>query len=299
MPEADLESIEHGQEIVKSVGIPPQPEIVLQVNDEINQDEPDFKKIADLVNKDVSLAAKAIKIVNSPYFGLLKPVQSIGQAISLLGLKNFYKIIVASSLQEALSSDKLNENLMSRFWDHSFLVASISELVAKKAHSDSPTPGEFTELLENAYPLGLFHDCAIPLMLKKFPDYKDMAQDALNGTWSAEAPTTIGEEAQYSTSHSAIGYIVAKSWQLNEHVCEAIRHHHDPEITKHEDLTRRKLIANLLLAECIVEIFTIGNSADIEDSLASLPEEFLFELDLGVDDIPNIRERIARILEEL
>ena len=68
MAEADLESIERGREIVKSVGIPAQPEVVLKVNDEINQPEPDFKKIADLVNKDVSLAAKAVKIVNSPFF---------------------------------------------------------------------------------------------------------------------------------------------------------------------------------------------------------------------------------------
>ena len=178
-------------------------------------------------------------------------------------------------------------------------MASVSELVAKKAYSDSLTPGEFKDLLDHAYPLGLFHDCAIPLMMKKFPDYVDVAPIALNGTWSAEEPATKVEEDRYSTGHCAIGYIVAKSWQLNENICEAIRHHHDPQITLHEDLNRRRLVANLLLAECIVEILTLGNSADIEDNLADLPDELLFELDLGKDDIPNIREGISRVLEEL
>lgn len=298
MIEYDEESIKRAADIARSIDIPPQPGIVIKVSEEVRQADPDLRKLTDLVTKDVSLAAKALKIVNSPFFGLRQPARSISQAISLLGLNNFSRIVVASSLEEALDFKGLDPEAMARFWRHSLLVASVSDLIARKVYSSSPTPTEFKHLLDHAYTLGLFHDCAIPLMMKKFSEYRLVIAPALRGMWSADGEGVQAEEVTYGASHCTIGYIVARSWRLDPDVCECIKHHHDHHIGAHDDLVRRRLLANLLLAECTIEILTEGNSSEIEENLAALPEELIFELDLGKDDIPNIREKITAILDE-
>ncbi len=298
MLENDADSIKRAGDIAKSIEIPPQPGIVIKVNEEVRQADPDLKKLTDLVNKDVALAAKALKIVNSSFFGLRQPAKSISQAISLLGLNNFSRIVVASSLEESLNFKGLDKEAMARFWRHSLLVASVSDLIARKVYSSSPTPAEFKHLLDHAYTLGLFHDCAIPLMMKKFSDYSDCIPTALAGIWSAQQSEVHSEEMKYGASHCTIGYIVAKSWRLDPDICECIKHHHDHHVSDHDDLNKRRLLANLLLAECTVEILTEGISSEIEDNLSALPEELIFELDLGKDDIANIREKISAIVDE-
>ncbi|MCH7677428.1 HDOD domain-containing protein, partial [candidate division KSB1 bacterium] len=58
------------KKIFASIQFPSQPQILINIRQEINKPEPEFKTIAQLVNQDLALTAKVIKVVNSSFFGL-------------------------------------------------------------------------------------------------------------------------------------------------------------------------------------------------------------------------------------
>jgi hypothetical protein len=59
--------------LVKSIGIPPRPAVLIELQKELDKDDPDLRTVARLVAGDVALTASMLRIVNSPAFGLSRP----------------------------------------------------------------------------------------------------------------------------------------------------------------------------------------------------------------------------------
>ena len=75
----------------------------LQMLQEINSPEMDFRKIEDLIKREVSVSYKLLRYINSAFFGLRRKVESIRQALALLGERNIKKwisLIALSSMGE-------------------------------------------------------------------------------------------------------------------------------------------------------------------------------------------------------
>ncbi|HCX65250.1 MAG TPA: hypothetical protein DHN33_08585 [Eubacteriaceae bacterium] len=60
---------------------------------ELNEQEPDYDRLAELVEQDVNLSYKFLKITNSPIFYLKMPIASIRQALVYLGIKEIRRFI--------------------------------------------------------------------------------------------------------------------------------------------------------------------------------------------------------------
>ncbi|HHY53609.1 MAG TPA: HDOD domain-containing protein [Clostridiales bacterium] len=65
---------------------------------EISKPEVEFQVLANIIKNDVALTAKTLRLVNSPYYGVLHEVKSIGQALALLGLNELQRWLIYSSL---------------------------------------------------------------------------------------------------------------------------------------------------------------------------------------------------------
>jgi EAL and modified HD-GYP domain-containing signal transduction protein len=72
------------------------------------QREVDFRRMEDIIEKDVSLTYKLLKFMNSPLFGFKQKIGSLRQAIALLGQKGIKKWIALMSLKE-ISGNKPEE----------------------------------------------------------------------------------------------------------------------------------------------------------------------------------------------
>ena len=53
-------------EMVKEIGIPPCPAVLADFTAEANKEDPDFRRLSHLINRDVALAASVLKTINSP-----------------------------------------------------------------------------------------------------------------------------------------------------------------------------------------------------------------------------------------
>ncbi|MDD5329828.1 MAG: HDOD domain-containing protein [Sulfuricella sp.] len=231
---------EAAEKVINSIKIPPRPTVIGELLRERSRPNPDMRKIAQLIAKDIALSAAMLKTVNSPYFGLRSKIDSPQQAVMVLGLGNVANVITALSLKSAIGKQVRLE----RFWDSAERVAEICAFIAGRMPDISR---------DMAYMFGLFHDCGIPLLMQKFPDYLDALK--LANAESVRSFTDI-EDERYATNHATLGYLLARSWALADDICEAILSHHDLSVLTSPDAlpgATRGLIAVVRVAEHIAD----------------------------------------------
>ena len=236
-------STEQIQQALLGISVPPQPQIMVDLQMEQYMPEPDLNAIARLIGQDPGLAGALLKIVNSPYFGLENRIISIQQAVNLLGCNTVINLINAQSIKGEMSDETIVT--LNRFWDSAQNVAMTCLTLAKRIGYQPA---------DEAYALGLFHNCGIPLMLKRFPQYMAVLEQAYA---SADVKVRVidGENDQLATNHAVVGYYVAKSWNLPLHICDAIAQHHNVQGVFDEEVSGdsklKTLLAILKMAEHI------------------------------------------------
>ena len=240
------------QQSLQGISVPPQPQIMVDLQMEQYMPDPDLEVIAKLISQDPGLSGALLKIVNSPYYGLSNKITAIQRAVNLLGSRSIINLINAQSIKGELNDDAIVT--LNRFWDTAQDVAMTCLTLAKRVGVQAG---------DEAYALGLFHDCGIPLMLKKFPDYMKVLEQAYANA-SAECRVVDTENKQYNTNHAVVGYYTAKSWRLPEHVTQAIANHHNALAIFSDESCRNTPLKNLLailkMAEHICASFRVLGS---------------------------------------
>jgi len=205
--------IQVDQKLMQGLVIPPRPEVVTVLFEEMKHNEPDLVRVAKAISADVGLAGAMLKAVNSPVFGLTRKAKSVNQAVNLLGLRNVKNIATSLVMRQALYGAE--PPMLQRFWDTADKVAALSIYLARKLRG---IPSD------EAYTYGLFHDCGIPLLMGRFPNYREVL---LTANQTADRSFVAVEEEALGTHHCVVGYFLARSWGLGEDLCQAILLHHD------------------------------------------------------------------------
>lgn len=195
-----------------NIPLPPQPEVLRKVLEEYRQSTPDLPRIAALISGDLSLSAAVLQAVNSPLFGLTHSVVSIQQAISLLGLRWVLMLVRAVAFRDAWGDTAEH----ARFWDTNNDVAALGLILARRLVTVDP---------EEVYAFCLFHDGGMLVMMRRFPDYKNL----LARVNRSEADIQTDEEnSRYGMDHAELGFLLGYTWNLPPHLCRAIMVHHLP-----------------------------------------------------------------------
>jgi len=234
------------EQIIKTNDIPPRPLIIDRIRAAMSQNVLDFRQVGQLISADVSLAAGLIKTANSPYFGFQSRARSVQDALMMLGLDVTSRAVAAISLRKAFP----NSGHYERFWDASARIAALSGWLAQRV----PKP---KLRADDAYTFGLFRDCGIVILLRRFPAY---AQTLTRANKDNERRFTVVEQQDFPSDHTMLGCLLAQNWWLPEEICQAIRHHHDPSaIDMFESglpLASRYLVAVSQTAEHILQQLT-------------------------------------------
>jgi HD-like signal output (HDOD) protein len=277
-------SAEYIQQVLQGISVPPQPQIMVDLQMEQVMPSPDLRAIAKLIGQDPGLSGALLKLVNSPFFGLANRIASIQQAVNLLGCNTVINLINAQSIRGELTDEAIVT--LNRFWDTAQDVAMTSLTLAKRIGYHSP---------DEAYTLGLFHNCGIPLMIKRFPNYMTVLEEAYASA-TGERRVVDTENRLLNTNHAVVGYFTAKSWNLPLHLCEAIASHHNALAIFTEDSSRdaqlKTLLAILKMAEHICEShLVLGNQPD-DHEWHSIEQLVLEYVGLSEYDFENLRESI-------
>lgn len=229
-------------DVLQGMVIPPRPAVLADLQMELQSEEPDMRRVARLAMADVALTAALLKTVNSAAFALPRKVESVDQALSMMGLKRVVAVITTIVLKRAVRTDGPN---LTRFWDVASKRSFALSRLARKVGGVDVDLGQV---------FGLFCDVGIPMLMQRFPDYaatlKRCDQEDL-------LPFTEIERQSHGTDHAFIGAIMAKSWGISPIVVQAIRHSHDPKVFQDPNMQPAsiRLIAFNLIAELSIQRF--------------------------------------------
>ena len=262
------------EKLLSGIDIPPCPAILADIQRELEKDTQDQREVARLIGQDVALSGHVMLVANSPAFSGSNKVASIAQALNILGTRHLFNLVVSQLLKVSLSGGASMP--MERFWETSALTARLSAELARRLRGVRP---------DVAYTFGLFHDCGIALLMKRFPQVRAVLAEA---NASEEQRFTDVEDQHLGTNHAVVGYFLARRWHLPAEVADAVLYHHDYAAFDTADLlssTSRMLIAITVLAEHIIRL-RAGDHVYQEWNKALPYACQLFGLSLGaVDDL--------------
>jgi HD-like signal output (HDOD) protein len=214
--------------LIKSIRIPPRPSLLADLQRELGADDPSPDAIGRIVASDVGMSGALLKLANSAVYGGRRKAKSIEQAILFLGINQVAALMTGLLARQAIP---VNSAALANFWDLSTRRAHAMVFLTRRLRMGEPDVAHTRALL-----------------MDRFKDY-----EATYGAASMEAhrPFTDLENERHSTSHAAMGCLLARNWGLSDHVAWAILHHHDFAVIDDAATAGpvRSLIALSLLAE--------------------------------------------------
>ncbi len=284
--------------LLEKVGIPRQPQVVLDLVDEVKRPETDYAKIAEILEKDIAMSAQVLSLCNAPFFGLRQKKNTIKEALAVIGVKNLKKCVLASALHDAFKNDRVQQNDFDAFFEHSLLIAQACQHVAKHIGTLDEDTGIDPD---EAYLVGLFHDCAMPIISKKHPEYFTILREELK---DKNHSMTAIEEQHFMTNHCIAGAFVTKAWKFSSLIYEPIRFHHGAKLSKQIPQKIRSMVSILKLSETMV-YHEIHEEAEVADpycfhfSSEKDLERVRIELGIGPEKFEDIREGINDIIHQV
>jgi len=194
--------------------IPSPPQLLFDIERTLSDPDANTNKLTQLIKGDAGLTASIFELSSSPSYGAGVEVKTLEGALLRLGQNELLNITRGALLKKAIGG---NGPMLERFWERSQAIAQISAALALR----NGVKWSF----DTAYLAGLFHDCGVPILMQRFPDYGKAI-----GLEKIEAWTNLyQEDARLGADHSLVGYFIAHNWHLPEDICKAILYHHRPD----------------------------------------------------------------------
>ena len=229
------------QALVRDIGIPARPQLLVDMQQELERDDPSLKRVADIAGSDVALSAALLKYANSPLMGLSRRADTVDQAFQLLGFAQCQAIFTEIVLRKLLPATGPG---FVRFWDVSAKRARAMTYLARTRRVVPPA-------LAHTY--GLFVELGIAILLQRFPGRNGYVT-TLEKCNVHEGSITALEQSIHGVDHALVGALTARTWGVSQTAVLATRLHHEysswmgpmpPQV--------RELVALGLVCETIIQ----------------------------------------------
>ena len=181
----------------------------------IDADE-DISVISGKIERDHSVAAKALHIVNSAYYGV--KTGSVKKAVSFLGLHSTRGLILSTSVMDAFEVRGNGKRFAENVWAHSFLANRMLQAILRHRMQ----PAEF----QMACSAGLLHNIGIVFLMRHDPGrYLELVAESLS---NPDMTLSDLEKDRFGFTHAEAGGYLLQWWNLPFPAVEAALYHCDP-----------------------------------------------------------------------
>lgn len=217
--------------------LPVLPQATLRLLEAANSPDSTATDVAKIIEAEPSLAARALKMANSPFYGRGGQVSTILNAVVVLGLKTIRSLALTvwtHTLRAQLGTAE-GLLLLSPLLGHGLATGVVAGMLATRHQH---------QLAEDAYLAGLLHDIGrVALVAQLGADYRDAI---LVPALRAGRPLHEQENALLGFDHSALGAALLSSWTLPRFIVDVVAHHHDKSIIAESQF----LVAAVALSDC-------------------------------------------------
>ncbi|MHC4728259.1 MAG: HDOD domain-containing protein [Planctomycetota bacterium] len=262
-----MEIVEKDVMIKKAGDLKVLPFVARKMLDTIGKEMATIDELGNIIEKDQTIAARILKIANSPFYGLRSEVTSINHAILILGLRTIRSLVLSVSTRSIYKRFGITEQ---KIWEHSVGAAIASKIISG---------GLGNEITEISFTGGLMHDIGKVIMNNESPD---VFSEVMMKTYNDGVDATTAEEDIYGYNHSEVGSKVAEKWGLATTLVEIIDKHHLANC-KLEEIGDKLLagsIASVNLADYVCRFQGIGyRESDDTIVLHELPSAVFLKID--------------------
>jgi HD-like signal output (HDOD) protein len=110
--------------------LPSQPALYHQLVTELQNNEPNMKRLAEIISKDIAMTAKVLQLANSAYFNITEKVTNPQRAITILGLNTTKSLALCSNVFSEFENRLNIPETICNLWDHSMVVSSLARKIA-------------------------------------------------------------------------------------------------------------------------------------------------------------------------
>lgn len=213
--------------------LPPAPEVLPKLVKIMQDPDTDSNDVVQLIQTDPSIVTGVLRLSNSGAYSPASPVTDLHDAVSMLGIKEVYRIVnlVTSGdyLDGALPSMDIRKGGL---WEHCLAVALVMDIIARDISDMEGLP----------YTLGLLHDIG-KLMIHLGAGEKYV--DVFKTVETERMSICKAEEKSLGFDHAFAGAKVLEDWGFPEEVCIPIQYQYSPnDAPKFKELTGALHIAN-------------------------------------------------------
>lgn len=264
--------------IMTTGDLPPMPMVATKVIQLVESGKANAEEIARAISSDPAVSARVLKISNSAFYGRQRKIQTLSDAVVILGHNTLKGLVVAASLKEIYKPGGLTENML---WEHSFGAGVAARLIAAHSHSVGA---------DEAFLAGLFHDIGKIIMNLR---EKEKFQLVIERCYNEELPFEEIERTFFPYTHAELGGYVLEKWKLPETLITAVMQHHAFAFTERNDDYQRNLTAVTSLANLLCVKLGIGARSPVEDldisgsqaaSILKIEDDALMQLESVVEE---------------
>ncbi len=201
--------------------LPSLPSIYTELLDILAKEDCSVDEVADCISRDIGMSAKILQLVNSPFFGLYRNIDSASQAVGLLGLDTVKYLVLSVKIFSELEKQCVSTESIHDLMEHSMSVGAFAKQIVELETDDE-------KVANDAFISGMLHDVGKLVFACNMPEeYKKTFELAENEGISLQA----AERQMFQADHSQIGAYLLGLWGFSVQAIEAIAFHHNPEQT--------------------------------------------------------------------
>lgn len=226
--------------------VPSLPLTFQRINQLVGDQRSSTAQIAEAVGADQGLVTRILRLANSSFYGLAARVDTISQAISLIGTRQLRDLALATAVLDLFKNVPGTALDGKAFWEHALAVGSATRLLAAKR-------GE--RETERHFVAGMLHDIGLVVLAQQMPD---QVATNLRAARDAAQPLSMIERRDLGFDHAELGAQVIEQWRLPPAMMEvAAQHHHLMTSARYVNDCAMVHVADLM-----AEAFAYGNGGE-------------------------------------
>jgi HD-like signal output (HDOD) protein len=183
--------------------------------------ESGLEDIARIIASDLGMTAKILKLVNSAFFGLGRPIADVQEAVAYLGIETIKALVLTLHAFSQFEDSAAGSFSFPELWRHSMETAAAAKAIAQFEDADR-------KLMDEAFLSGMLHDTGKLVLAFNFPESYEASRRAAH---AQGLPILAAEREAFGASHADVGGYLLGLWGLPVGVVEAIALHHTPQLS--------------------------------------------------------------------
>lgn len=176
--------------------------------------------LANEISKDPALTLKVLRTVNSSFYGFERRIQTVSDAVILLGFTEVERLALTISLINLFGGSRYKARALNQLWRHSLVASMAADILVEVYAPKAPDAA-------GVHASALLHDVGKAVIWQCFPDILPQILRVMKE--EGRTAQEVERELLDGVDHCEVGAWVADSWNLPHSVVESIRYHHAPD----------------------------------------------------------------------